>query len=321
MNGAPGGPTTSIVISLQGDRLEPATGRRVPANYHVLFLGADGVQGTADDEMIAIGGPGIDLPVVTNPGANVNPATGLTYPVAIRQTVTLLFAEALPAGDYMIELSEDIQTAPFNEGEKGLLADQDMFGAHPVVSVSGGEVIAGAAVSATVSQRRPGAISGVFEDGTAFLTQLHGDLGVVLDSFLSDQEDDLVAIDAVYQQALARLLPALGDPDNRALSLLVLILDPPGFEVEDSGGDGVIYGSGQRSTRQRHPRFHSHCDQQCGDPPHRQSGAKGTDELTIDEPSETTRGGWILITDSNVTVEDLTSDMQDGMDNFQIEVP
>ena len=66
VNDAPGGPTTSIVISLQGDRLEPATAQN-PANYHVLFLGADGVQGTADDEMIAIGGPGIDLPVVLQP--------------------------------------------------------------------------------------------------------------------------------------------------------------------------------------------------------------------------------------------------------------
>ena len=240
--------------------------------------------------------------------------------MAIRQTVTLLFAEALPAGDYMIELSEDIQTAPFNEGEKGLLADQDMFGVHPVVSVSGGEVIAGAAVSATVSASGDLGDLGVFEDGTAFLTQLHGDLGVVLDSFLSDQEDDLVAIDAVYQQALARLLPALGDPDNRALSLLVLILDPPGFEVEDSGGDGVIYDRDN--------------DQLDNDIPDSTvivtsnveilliaNPVQGDYELTIDEPSETTRGGWILITDSNVTVEDLTSDMQDGMDNFQIEVP
>ena len=37
----PGGPTASLVVTLQGDRLDPATAEN-PANYRVTWLGPDG---------------------------------------------------------------------------------------------------------------------------------------------------------------------------------------------------------------------------------------------------------------------------------------
>ena len=40
---APGGPTASLVLTLQGDRLDPTTAEG-PANYTVLWLGPNGAQ-------------------------------------------------------------------------------------------------------------------------------------------------------------------------------------------------------------------------------------------------------------------------------------
>ena len=112
LGGRPGGPTTSLIVTLQGDRLDPATAEDA-ANYTVTFLGADGRRGTADDQILSV------RDVVYNPGANVEVSSGRTYPTAVRQTVTLLFDRPLPAGSYEVELSPRIQTAAFNEsGER-----------------------------------------------------------------------------------------------------------------------------------------------------------------------------------------------------------
>ena len=105
----PGGPATSLVITLQGDQLDP-TAAENPANYTVTWFGPDGVQGTADDEVIPLVAVDGVNPVVYNPGSNVTVASGLTYATASRQTITLLFASPLPAGSYEIALSPAIQS-------------------------------------------------------------------------------------------------------------------------------------------------------------------------------------------------------------------
>ena len=111
--GNPGGPTASLVVTLQGDRLDPATAED-PANYTVTWLGPDGLAGTADDQVIPLAD---GQAVVYDPSTNVDVASGTTYPTAVRQTVTLLFANPLPAGSYRIDLPPAIQTAPFNADE------------------------------------------------------------------------------------------------------------------------------------------------------------------------------------------------------------
>src|SRR5262249_39145882 len=82
---ASGGPTTSITLVLQGDRLDPASAEN-PANYKVVYLGRDGVAGTADDEELIVGAglPSGAQSVVYDPGSNVDVASGLTYPTAVR---------------------------------------------------------------------------------------------------------------------------------------------------------------------------------------------------------------------------------------------
>jgi hypothetical protein len=100
-----------VSVPLQGDRLDPATAED-PANYRITWLGVDGVAGTADDQVIPItcGTAGSQC-VVYDPSANIDVASGRTFPTAVRQTVTLLFEDPLPAGSYVVELSATIQTA------------------------------------------------------------------------------------------------------------------------------------------------------------------------------------------------------------------
>ena len=47
-------------------------------------------------------------PIVYDPGANVDVVTGLQYATAVRQTVTLQFANPLPGGDYTITVSPKV---------------------------------------------------------------------------------------------------------------------------------------------------------------------------------------------------------------------
>ena len=51
----PGAPATSLVLTLQGDRLDPGAAQD-PANYRVVWLGPDGAGGTADDSFARTAG-------------------------------------------------------------------------------------------------------------------------------------------------------------------------------------------------------------------------------------------------------------------------
>ena len=93
--GQPGGATASLVVTLQGDRLDPATAEN-PANYAVTWLGPDGTVGTADDQVIPLA-TGFQS-VVYDPSANLDVASGKIHPTAVRQTVTLLFGQPAPRG-------------------------------------------------------------------------------------------------------------------------------------------------------------------------------------------------------------------------------
>ena len=113
---------------------------RIQRTTSVTWLGPDGIQGTADDREIAVG---IGLAagsktVIYDPSSNVDVASGRTYSTAVRQTVTLLFGEPLPAGSYRIEVSPNVVSAPFNRrGAELALAEATGFTGHPVVSIGG----------------------------------------------------------------------------------------------------------------------------------------------------------------------------------------
>src|SRR5206468_1667017 len=70
VNGIAGGPTASLVLTFQGDRLDQAAAQN-PANYTVTWLGSDGIAGTADDRIVAINAANAQA-VVYDPSANVD---------------------------------------------------------------------------------------------------------------------------------------------------------------------------------------------------------------------------------------------------------
>ena len=169
----------------------------------MTWLGPDGITGTADDQQIDIDA-GDAQAVVYNPSANVDVVSGLTYPTAVRQTLTLLFKNPLPAGSYRIEISPKVTTAAFNQDEStaehplvthlrvGIVAGQDMntFGI-----VDGARFFADNLVSAADA-----AVSfSAFKAGTPFLSQLQGDLASLLDQNLTEGADKNITAQLIAQ--------------------------------------------------------------------------------------------------------------------------
>jgi FG-GAP-like repeat len=242
-SGSPGGPTTSLVVTLQGDRLDRATAEN-PVNYRISWLGPDGLLGTADDQVIAVraettGGQA----AVYDPGANIDVATGKTYPTAVRQTVTLLFAGPLPTGSYRVELSPSLQAAAFNEDESGLLSRDSLFTGHPVVSVVGATVTEGDRRTAAGLVSALGTLAdlAVWNTGTPFLTQFHDDLSALLDARLTALGDDPTISGTIDSQILDRFNPALGAPGTRPIGVLVIWLDPVPADLFIPGNGRLTY--------------------------------------------------------------------------------
>jgi len=311
----PGGPTTSLVITLQGDRLDLTTAED-PNHYTVTHLGLDGTFGTADDRVIPIGDAGIEQSIVYNAGANVEVSTGLSYPTAVRQTLTLVFVEPLPAGSYEIELSSAIQTAAFNESERQQLADPGNFTGHPVVSFRNGQIEEGARVEAVDLVLQAGQLGDLsaFETGTPFLTQLHNDLGALLDAILSKIGDDPSVTDSILDQIMARLDPSLGEFGQRPAEMLVIFLDPVTFSLWDPAGNRAIRDL-QTNTM-------------LSNIPSTSVGVWGNVELVIvpvtfgtyeldlaDVPARA-RGAVLFFGSDRNEIRELTSDIRAGIDHF-----
>src|SRR5262249_42659242 len=146
-----------------------------------------GLSGTADDVVVSLAAGG--QAVVYDPSTNVNVASGLTYPTAVRQTVTLLFDPPLPSGAYRVEVFSGVPAVPFNADEPGRF---DGMAGHPVVSAVGGLVVEGSQLlrPALVTAAGPLGDFGVWKAGTPFLTQLHDNLGALLDAALTQRSDD-----------------------------------------------------------------------------------------------------------------------------------
>ena len=79
--------------------------------------------------------------------------------------------------------------------------------------------------------------------GTPFLTQLHDDLGALLDAGLTNQGDsDGTAITAALnRQIQGRFISGLSVPGRRPVAVLVIWLDPVSFALADPGGSRITY--------------------------------------------------------------------------------
>src|SRR5262249_14622517 len=156
--------------------------------------------------------------------------------------VTLLFTDSLPAGSYQVDLSPSIQTAAFNEDEAGLITPSPALTGHPVVSLSGSQVSEGDRRTALDLVFAAGALGdlGIFPSGTPFLTQLHDDLGALLDAQLTQLGDSPTIPTAIDNQIIDRFDPALGPLGQRPVAVLVIWLDPVVPNLADSRGSRAL---------------------------------------------------------------------------------
>lgn len=227
----PGGPTTSLVLVFQGDRLDMAAAEK-KENYKITWLGNDGVVGGGDDRVIEIGAnlPQGSKAVVYNPSRNnVDAASGRSIPTAFRQTVTLLFGEPLPAGNYVVQVDGEVMSSSFNVGELDLLSPLVEVVGHPVVSIAdNGEIVTGFGEKATDLVLPAGALDLTgLEDGTSPLTQSHSDLGRLLDSLLTDLGDNPNITERLLLQIIAIIKPGLIGADGLPIvNLAVAFFDP-----------------------------------------------------------------------------------------------
>ena len=213
----PGAPASSIVLALQGDRLDPTAAENAN-NYIVTWLGADGIPGSSDNQVI----PVTDYTVTYNPDANVAVAgQGVNYAAAVQQTLTFNFGSALPAGSYEITVKPNLPVAAFSTTETALvLPDADTLGGHQLVSsktgvVHDGSIFVAPNLVGAGGTPDPTAIS----NGSAFLTQLQNDLSQALNSGLQDGMSD-AAITAeinqlIYDRFAAAYAAAGGGADVR----------------------------------------------------------------------------------------------------------
>jgi hypothetical protein len=314
----PGGAVTSIVLTLQGDNLDPASAQN-PANYTVISLSGLG-------HVVPIAAASGGQSIIYDPGVNVDLTSGLTYPTAVDQTVTLLFASPLTPGSYEVVLSPAIQAAVYSAAEASALAPGDgSFAGHPVVTATGALVVNGVHLIEPGLVTAPVAAAGP-NSGVApppFLTQLGGDLGAVLDQGLRAAVDDLAITSAVNDEILARYLPmylapGLPSAPQTPPSFTIIWLDPVSIDLQSPQGLSLSYNlSNNALTNGLGSSFVS-----VGGNVETivLENAAGTFNLDVANVSSLARGGVVELSASGVESEEFTSALQDGVTGFELDL-
>ena len=317
-----GAAATSIVITLQGDRLDPLAAEN-PANYVVTYLGAGGASGQVIPVAASDGGP----PVVYDPSANIDVTSGLTYPTAVRQTITLLFARPLPPGSYQIDLSPAIQAAPYGQGESALLAQGTVQG-HPLVSMQAGVVVDGARVFADNLVAAPGATTNVatIAQGSAFLTQLQGDLSALLNQLITLGGDDPAITASINDEIISRLAPLFagstpvgpGVATSAPPAFAVMWFDPVSIDLQAPQGGAVSYSLASNAVTNNV----SQTFVQVGGNVELLvlANASGTFNLDVSNVPSTARGGGVQISANGVSSSEFTGALREGTTSFQLEL-
>jgi CARDB len=247
----PGGPATSIVLTLQGDLLDPtfAEAAQDPANYFTVTY--EGPNGDLNIP-IPIATMGGGQPVVYDDSADVNTDSGLTYQTEARQTITLLFDSPLPAGTYKVALAQKIHTAAYNSNETGSLVDDATFGGHPIVSstsTTGSVIITATSLVSSSGTPNPSDANSIGA-GTAFLSQLQNDLSALLDSLIKQGASDAAITAAINNEIYARFLPQFEAGNLGTQTFGVIWLDPVSIglvapaQQPATGSNGLVTPSG-----------------------------------------------------------------------------
>jgi hypothetical protein len=330
-DGHPTGPTASIVLNFQGDRLDPAAAAE-PANYRVTWLGRDRAVGTADDQVVPLGGEGSR--VVYNPGSNVDVPTGREFPTAVHQTVTLVFARPLPAGSYLVELSPAVGSEAFTADEPGLLATgEGGLAGHPLVWLSGDQLVPGARTlfsSLVPASRSAGADFRFWERGTPFLGQLHDDLSTLLDRLLTVAGDQATITPDLLDEVAQRFGPGLAAALSAGVSILVIFLDPVDMGLLDPAARRVAYGLDTGEVVRGIPGAYvvvaSNVElvalpvSSLSSTPHDGGEAVARYLLDVANVQGTSRGGAVTLGPGGVGVLSFTDAMRGGQRRFEIDV-
>ncbi len=321
--GLPGGPTASLVVTFQGDRLDPTTAED-PANYTVTWLGPDGKASTADDQLIPLATN--FQSVVYDPSANLDVSSGTIHPTALRQTVTFLFANPLPAGSYQVTLSQAIQAASFSADETSVLSGGAAFAGHPVVGLTNSQVANGSQVTATDLVLQSGALGNLntLKTGNAFLTQLHDDLSAVLDAQKTQQGGQAQITPALIDQVLNRLDQGLGAPGHRTTTAVALVFDPVSIGVDDPDGGSIDSDLGTNTLTDTSMDSYVDVDNNIEIVVLFDPLMNGMDQgdITVDvsDVPPGASGAAVVLGDDGDDTMDLTDDLDNGVTNFDIPV-
>jgi hypothetical protein len=310
----PGGPVTSIVLTLQGDTLDP-TEAEDPRNYTVILLGPGGGS-------IPIAAAGGGQSVVYDPGTNVDVTGGLNYATAEDQTITLLFAHSLPVGSYEIELSPAIVSAAYNAAEAGVLVPGDgSLAGHPVVTVAGASAINGVQFYAPNLVAAPvGPIStGSAVNASLFLTTLQGDLDALIDQGLKASLSDATITAELNKEILSQFAPLYGSNGSSkgsAPSFAIIWFDPVSIGLQSPQGLNLSYNlSSNELSNGLGSSFVS-----VGSNVEMivMENAAGTFNLDVANVAATSQGGAVELSASGVTSEAFTAGLQTGETAFEL---
>jgi hypothetical protein len=316
---APGGPSTMMVLTFQGDRLDP-TAAQDPNSYKVIWLGPDGKFGTADDQVISVG---TNLPggqaILYDPSTNVQVSSGRTYPTAVQQTVTLLFASPLPAGSYVIELTPNLQSASLNNLEASLIVPATGFTGHSVMSLVSGHMIEGATRQAQNLVSPPGPLGSLsaYNSGTAFFTQMQNDLEAYIDSLLAKYGDSPIVTTAIINQILAWIEPGAGNAGARQTAYLVLVVDPVSIDLADPQGNRVGYDlqkdALQNDVAKTYVEVGNNVELLVVANP------TGIFNLNVTDVPQTVRGALVLLNNDGTDTFALTDSLREGTRSFSFD--
>ena len=314
------GTSSSLVLTFQGDRLDPLAAQD-PSHYTVTWLGPDGIAGTADDRVVPLSAQSASI--VYDPGANIDVATGLAYPTAVRQTVTLVFDSLLRPGSYLIRISPDVIAQSYNSDEATLLAAGGT--AHPVVQAIDGSDAIAAGASVQIDHLVAGGGSGgfrVWSQGNPFLTQLHDDLSALLDAGLTQRSDDPTVTAALLQQITDRFLPALGS-DGSGTPVVVVWLDPVAIDLRDTGAGksyDVHYDLNSGTLSSNIPDAYVSVAGNVELLVLPAGGTAGNDSVTLalDSVSAASRGGAVVLRGDLATTVPLTDSIRAGIRTFDL---
>jgi hypothetical protein len=309
----PGDPLTSIVLTLQGDRLDPASAEN-PSNYTVYQLGADGNP---------VGSPiplaqtvGLE-PVVYDDSDNLQVATGRAFPTAVRQTITLYFDKPLTAGaSYLVALAPSIQTASLGPLEAGTLAGASTFGAHPLVGMPNGIYQIGTQVKMNALVQ-PGSLNQL-TTGTDFMTQLHDDLGAQLDQQLTALGDSPLIPSILTEQVILSMLPGWLAGGGKT-PLLILWLDPVSIQLADPGANRAVFDLQSNSLVNQMARTFI----EVGGSVEVMviAALSGTYNLQVSDVQAEARGEAVMLDNGVVQTVAMTDAMRSGDRDFQFTFP